>query len=180
MLLPFLVLSRTATIVKWVYLIRDGKLQLPLHFFHPRFVRDDNVLLVEGVVDERQGQFDVHPMPVDVVVSLTDHNICKKKRGDISSLKKSFSVKRQFKLTHCVVIVKVDEAVLSLGLVLVGDPKGPSDEAKVGKVLHQLGVVNAVFQAAHKHRLRLVRKLYPRTGQIYPNPLSLCEKTTRK
>ena len=82
------------------------------------------------------------------------------------------------KLTHCVVIVKVDESVLSLGLVLVGDPKGPSDEAKVGKVLHQLGVVNAVFQAAHKHRLRLVRKLNPRPGQIYPNPLSLRDKTT--
>ena len=71
-------MTRTATIVTWVYLIRDCELQLPLHLFHPRFVGDDNVLLVEGVVDERQGQLDVHPMPVDVVVSLTDHNVCKK------------------------------------------------------------------------------------------------------
>ena len=66
--------------LRLLYLIRDGKLQFSLHLFHPRFIRDDNVLFVEGVVDERQGQFDVHPMPVDVMVSLTDHNVCKRKR----------------------------------------------------------------------------------------------------
>ena len=103
-------------------------------------------------MDERQGELHPHPVTADEVVPLTDDDV------------------------DGVVVVKIDETELPVGVVLpVRDADGPRNEAELAEILHQLSVADAVFEPAYEHGLGLVAELDAGPRQLHPDPLALDE-----